>query len=213
MRALKCEGFLRPQLGQVSSLSQVFEEIGAKLGASKDSLREVFLMDVVLDRSASPCTGAPIAGRKSNHVDPEVVAPMKCYNLGECDDSLDDHFRTCLAFIPNKGIFYCARDRVHPDVGAGKSLIPLPMSWLRLQRDYLPDGTPFYTFGQGSYVKGLFSDDGKLISVLRIGLTGLQPDERRLIYMQANALLIAVAQKRHQMCFQARMLVHGRRRS
>ncbi len=58
----------------------MFEENGAKSGASKDSLREVYLMDVVLDRSASPCTGAPVAGRKSNHGDPEVVAPMKCYS-------------------------------------------------------------------------------------------------------------------------------------
>jgi hypothetical protein len=192
-----CAGFLRPQLGQLCLLSQIFEENGAKSGASKDSLREIYLMDVILDRSVSPCTGAPVAGRKSNYVEPEVVAPMKCNNSGECVNSLDYHFRTCLAFIPNAGIFYCARDRVHPDVGASKSLIPLLVSWFRLQRDYLPDGTPFYTFGQGSYVKGLFSDDGKLISEWTV---------------LANAL-IAVAQKCHQMCFQARMLVHGRRRS
>jgi hypothetical protein len=63
------------------------------------------MMDVVLDRSVSPCTGAPVAGRESNHVDPEVVAPMNCYNSGECDNSLDYHFRTCLAFIPNAEIF------------------------------------------------------------------------------------------------------------
>jgi hypothetical protein len=167
----------------------MFEENGAKLGASNDSLREVYLMDVVLDHSASPCTGTPLAGRKSNHADSEVVAPMKCYNSGECDDSLDYQFRTFLAFIPNAGIFYCARDGVHPDVGAGKSLILLPIRWLRLQRGgYLPDGTPLYMFGQGSYVKGLFSDDGKLISVWRIGLTGLQPDERRLFYRASQCL-------------------------
>jgi hypothetical protein len=187
VRALKQVCYPCPQLGQLSSLSQMFEENGVKLGSSKDSLREVYLMDVVLDRTACPRTCARGAG-KSNSVDPDVVAPMKCYDSGERDDPLDYLFRTCLAFIPNAGIFYCARDRVHPDVGADKSLIPLPMSWLRLQRCYNPDGTPYYTFGDDSYVKGLFQDDGKLISVWKLGFLGLQPDDRRLIYRAGHCL-------------------------
>ena len=107
---------------------------------------------------------------------------MICYDSGEHDDPLDFLFRTCLAFIPSAGIFYCARDRVHLDVGTNKTLIPLPMSWLRLRHRHHPDGSPFYTFGSDCYVKGLFWDDGKLISAWRIGFEGLQPDERRLIY-------------------------------
>ena len=179
--ALNSVGNLCCEVSQLSSLSEMFEENSVKLGISKESLREVYLMDVFLNRSPSPPTCAPVTG-KSIHVDPDIVALMKCLNPGECDDSFDYLFRTCLAFIPNAGIFYCARDRLHPDVGANKSLISLPMSWLRLQRHHHLDGTPFYTFGKDSYVKRLFYDDRKLISVWRIGFKGLQHDERRLIY-------------------------------
>ena len=102
------------------------------------------------------------------------------YDSDERGDPLDYLLSPCHAFIPNAGVFHChARDRVHLDVGADQTLIPLLTSWLRLQRHHHPDGTPFYEFGKDSYVKVLFSGDRKLISPWKIGFEGLQPDERR----------------------------------
>lgn len=55
MSTLKRAGFPRPLHGHLSLLlSQMFEENGVELGASKDVLREVYLLDVFLDRSTSP---------------------------------------------------------------------------------------------------------------------------------------------------------------
>ncbi len=107
------EGHLRPsKLEHLSSMSPMFEENGVKLGTSKDSFSEVYLMNVVLDRSASPRTGASVAS----------LLPNKALY------ALDNLFTICLAFVPNTEIFNCARDRVHTDVGAGELLIPLLMS-------------------------------------------------------------------------------------
>ena len=62
------------------------------------------------------------------------------------------------------------------------TLIPLPMSWLHLQLHSHPDGTPFCTFGKDIYVKWLFLDDRKLLSVWTIHLMDLQPDRCKQIY-------------------------------
>jgi hypothetical protein len=87
--ALNSVGYLCCEVSQLSSLSEMLKENGVKLGISNESLREeVYLMDVFLNRSPNLSTCAQVTS-KSIHVDPDIVALMKCLNPGECDDSLD----------------------------------------------------------------------------------------------------------------------------
>lgn len=59
---------------------------------------EVFHMDRIRDRSASPRTSAPVASKSIFYPD-DHVAPMKCYTLCKYNNSLNHLFRTCLACI------------------------------------------------------------------------------------------------------------------
>ncbi|KAI2499759.1 hypothetical protein MHU86_14702 [Fragilaria crotonensis] len=154
---------------QLSSISDMFTEHDANAGTSVDFVQKVYLMDVILNRSMSPSSSpAPLAG-EGVLVDPDIVAVMRCFEDDDLMDSVDFKFRTCLAFIPDAGIFYCARERHHPDSGVDNTLIPLDMSWLRLHHCHDCNGSGVYTFGDG-YVKKLFMDDGQLVSIWRIGL-------------------------------------------
>ncbi|KAI2508886.1 hypothetical protein MHU86_5496 [Fragilaria crotonensis] len=154
---------------QLSSISDMFLEHNANAGASVDFVQKVYLMDVILNRSMSPSSSpAPSAG-EGVLIDPDIVAVMRCFEDDDLMDSVDFKFRTCLAFIPDAGIFYCARERHHPDSGVDNTLIPLDMSWLRLHHRHHCDGSGLYNFGDG-YVKRLFMDDGQLVSIWRIGL-------------------------------------------
>ncbi|KAI2490171.1 hypothetical protein MHU86_24422 [Fragilaria crotonensis] len=47
---------------------------------------------------------APLAG-EGVLVDPDIVAVMRCFEDDDLMDSVDFKFRTCLAFIPDAGIF------------------------------------------------------------------------------------------------------------
>jgi hypothetical protein len=95
------------EVSQLSSLSEMFgnKDANVESGTSGQSLREVYLMDVLLNRSTTPSACAPVAGEQKIHANHEIVPPMKCYNAAEYDDSIDYKFRTCLAFIPNAGFF------------------------------------------------------------------------------------------------------------
>ena len=63
-----------------------------------------------------------------------------------------------IAFLPAAGVFYCAREQHRADVGVDKLLVPLDMSWLRMQREELPNGAARFTFGRGGYVRRFWSD-------------------------------------------------------
>ncbi|KAI2497449.1 hypothetical protein MHU86_17053 [Fragilaria crotonensis] len=132
---------------QLSSISDMFTEHDANAGTSVDFVQKVYLMDVILNRSMSPSSSpAPLAG-EGVLVDPDIVAVMRCFEDDDLMDSVDFKFRTCLAFIPDAGIFYCARERHHPDSGVDNTLIPLDMSWLRLHHCHDCNGSGVYTFG------------------------------------------------------------------
>jgi hypothetical protein len=67
--------------------------------------------------------------------DPDTVryAPAYCdYDLSH--DS-DFKYKTLIAFFPGAGVLYCPRERRGVKVGVVGSLIPLDMSWLRLNKD------------------------------------------------------------------------------
>ncbi len=72
------------------------------------------------------------------------------------EDKADNYkFRAVVLFLPQCGVFYCAREWREECVGVAKSLIPLDMSWLHLEREDGPGGSLSYTFGEGGYVKQL----------------------------------------------------------
>ena len=60
-----------------------------------------------------------------------------------------------ILFLPQCGVFYCARERRSADVGVLKTLVALDMSWLRLLRLTDERGEVTYTFDEGGYVKQL----------------------------------------------------------
>jgi hypothetical protein len=58
-----------------------------------------------------------------------------------------------ILFLPQCGVFYCARERRTEEVGVPKTHVALDMSWLRLKRTTDSKGIASYTFGEGGYVK------------------------------------------------------------
>jgi hypothetical protein len=93
-------------------------------------------------------------------VDPDEVVPVWCYKPEDLKDKFDYKFRTMLLFMPQCGVFYCARERRKEDAGIAKSLIPLDMSWLRMTREVIPISSGSagvaevsYAFGNDGYVK------------------------------------------------------------
>jgi hypothetical protein len=86
-------------------------------------------------------------------VDPDVVVMARAYKEDDLDDAMDYKYRTMALFLPQCGVFYCARERRHEDVGLVNTLIPLDMSWLRLRRDKGSNGSVSYNFGNDGYVK------------------------------------------------------------
>ena len=64
-----------------------------------------------------------------------------------------------ILFLPQCGVFYCARERRSEDVGVAKTHVALDMSWLRLERNTDHTGNVLYTFGEGGYVKKFHVDE------------------------------------------------------
>lgn len=182
-RALMCVGGLGYEVTQLSSLSGMFRENNVEFGSSGQFLHEVYLMDVVLNRSIAPSACSIVAG-DTTHIDPDIAVVMRCFESDDFNEAVDYQFRTCLAFIPNAGVFYCARDRRHSDVGGvDRPLNPLPMSWLCLERHKDDESSPAsYTFGEDGYAKRLYTDDGHLVSVWRIGFHARHGYEHRLVH-------------------------------
>ena len=160
--------WIRETLGnceQLSVMSDMFPESGMQSCHPYD----IYLMDVILNRSSEPAVA------KGGTLDPDIVVPMRAFQPGDQDEKFDFVYRTMIAFLPGIGSFYCARERRRCDGGVDKSLVPHDMSWLRLKRDYDVDGMPFYTFGDGGFVRRLHSKssgsnpvDNRRISVWRV---------------------------------------------
>ena len=98
-------------------------------------------------------------------VDPDEVVMVGCYKNDDLDDKWDYKFRTMILFLPQCGVFYCARERRRADTGIAKTFYPMDMAWLRMRREEVPSPNPGYpstarySFGEGGYVKA-FTDDG-----------------------------------------------------
>jgi hypothetical protein len=131
-----------------------------KTGDTSSFLSEFYVMDVILNRSPVPnlpdgddnSSPLPVVGSDDR------VVMVKSY-LPEDADSVNDYkFRTMVLFLPQCGVFYCARERRSADVGVLKTLVALDMSWLRLTRLTDAHGEVSYTFGDGGYVKRLHSE-------------------------------------------------------
>jgi hypothetical protein len=71
-------------------------------------------------------------------VDPDEVRMVGCYEKEELGDELDFKFRTMILFLPQSGVFYCARERRRADVGVAGTLFPHDMAWLRMHREEIP---------------------------------------------------------------------------
>ena len=108
---------------------------------------EFYMMDVILNRAMSPDEG------KEDEDDGDRVVLMGSFCPEDNDDKNDYKFRAMILFLPQCGVFYCARERRHEEVGLLNTLVPLDMSWLRLRREEKLDGSIAYTFGEGGYVK------------------------------------------------------------
>jgi hypothetical protein len=110
---------------------------------------------------------------------------VRSYVSDDIDDKNDFKYRTMLLFLPQCGVFYCAREHRGKEVGVFKSLVALDMSWLRLERVVGANGTVSYSFGEGSYVKKFYSErksclilENNTVSALRVS-TGWTPNFRQ----------------------------------
>jgi hypothetical protein len=124
-------------------------------------MSEFYVMDVILNRSPFPNLAEEVdeekAGGRAMRGGDDRVVMVKSYFPGDVDDVNDYKFRTMILFLPQCGVFYCARERRSADVGVLKSLVALDMSWLRLTQQTNGHGEVSYTFGDGGYVKRFHS--------------------------------------------------------
>ena len=129
-------------------------------------LSEIYIMDVILIRSPVMITEAsaelPTKKAASSVVGGEDdVLLVRSYHEDDLDDKNDFKFRTMILFLPQCGVFYCARERRKEDVGVAKTHVALDMSWLRLERSTDNNGKVSYTFGKGGYVKRFHEEERK----------------------------------------------------
>jgi hypothetical protein len=123
------------------------------------NLSEFMIMEVILNRRLVRASANVEGGgiiRNGGDYDPDAVRDARGY----CEDDLlhDSDFksRTLIAFLPGAGVLYCPRERRGAEVGVEGSLIPLDMSWLRLNNDVTAGRKRHYSFGDDSYVKCFF---------------------------------------------------------
>ena len=129
-------------------------------------LSEIYIMDVILNRSPVMKTEAsavlPTKKAASSVVGGEDdVMLVRSYHEDDLDDKNDFKFSTMILFLPQCGMFYCARERCKEDVGVAKTHVALDMSWLRLERSTNNNGKVSYTFGKGGYVKQFHEEEPK----------------------------------------------------
>ena len=103
------------------------------------NLSEFIIIDVILNhrrvRASADVEGGGIICNGGDH-DPDAVR----YAPAHCNDDLlqagDFKYRSLIAFLPGAGVLHCPRERCGTKVGvAGSLVIPLDMSWLRLNKD------------------------------------------------------------------------------
>ena len=144
-------------------------------------LSEIYVLDVILNRS--PVIDLPVeaggalrnkAALSGDLVDNDGVLLVRSYHEDNLDNANNYKFRTMILFLPQCGVFYCARECHSEEVGVSKTLsIALDISWLRLVRMTDSDGNESYTFGDGGYVKRFHEEVGPCFGLV----TFLEPNE------------------------------------
>jgi hypothetical protein len=117
-------------------------------------LSEIYVMDVILNRAPFVDSKAEGGGGDDD------VLLVRSYQDEDMLDKNDFKFRTMILFLPQCGVFYCARERRKEDDGVPRTHVALDMSWLRLKRSTDNKGNVSYTFGEGGYVKRFHLEEG-----------------------------------------------------
>ena len=71
---------------------------------SKLTLMEFFLFDVILNRDVKPADTDVVA-------DPDKIEKALAYNDNDIDQRSDCKYRSAIAFLPEAGVFYWARQK------------------------------------------------------------------------------------------------------
>ncbi|KAI2489027.1 hypothetical protein MHU86_25573 [Fragilaria crotonensis] len=87
-----------------------------------------------LDENRTKCRASNKEGCFIGGGGEDDVLLVRSYHEDDLDDKNDFKFRTMILFLPQCGVFYCARERRKEDVGVAKTHVALDMSWLRLER-------------------------------------------------------------------------------
>ena len=115
-------------------------------------------MDVILNRSPLVKTepGAKLPTKRApssvGGVEDDVLL-VRSYQEDDLNDENNFKFRTMILFLPQCGVFYCAREHRKEDVGVAKTHVALDTRWLRLERSTDMNGKVSCTFSKGEYVK------------------------------------------------------------
>jgi hypothetical protein len=170
-------------------------------GIESKYLDEFYIIDVILNRcpsrggkgvngdSAPPTDGMEVDDESApptdgmegdNYSEPptsedgeteDCVVLVCSFKPEDEGDKNDFEFRVMILFLPHSGVLYFVRERRNECVGVPKILVPLDMSWLRLEKKVKRDGSVSYTFGEGGYVKRMhrqhaseFISENRLIS-------------------------------------------------
>ena len=107
-------------------------------------------------------------------------------------DDVDFKYRTLVAFLPDAGVFYGAREQRRLEVGCNKAHIQLDATWFWFREDALvvPNNERF-SFGVGGYVQQLSQErndnvpDGR-VSVWRVLTSIVLTLQRRLLYLASQ---------------------------
>jgi hypothetical protein len=119
------------------------------LGQESSFLSEVYVLDVILNRLT--VSHLPVKD--------DDIALVRSYRKNDLDKANDyKMYCTMILFLPQCGVFYCARDCRSDEVGVSKTLVALDMSWLRLVHSKDVDGNVLYQFGEGGYVEKFTED-------------------------------------------------------
>jgi hypothetical protein len=129
-------------------------------------LSEIYIMHVILNRmhlmKTKPSAKLPTKKAASLVVGgKDDVLLVRSYHEDDLDDMNDFKFRFMILFLPQCGMFYCARERCKEDVGVAKTHVALDMSWLCLERSTDKKRKALNTFGKRGFVKQIHEEEPK----------------------------------------------------
>jgi hypothetical protein len=123
----------------------------------------------------------------------DCVRLVQLYKPEDEADKKDFKFRAVVLFLPQRGVFYRARERREECAGEPKSLIPLDMSWLRLEREEGPGGSVLF-FCEGGYVKQLHQQCVSEMIPGRCSISAWRISRRRTSNFRRNRVMHTVKQ-------------------